>query len=57
MDKKCEAKFDGYRCQLPKNHSGSHANYGTKKLGPVFVRWSDEGVKAVEKEQRVSAGL
>jgi hypothetical protein len=54
MEKQCESKFDGYRCQLGLNHSGKHANYGTDDE-PVSIRWSDGGAKAVEKELQVLA--
>jgi hypothetical protein len=55
MEKKCKSRFDGYRCQLPTKHPGKHSNYGTSDE-PVFIRWSDEGVKAVERElPKVSA--
>jgi hypothetical protein len=55
MDKKCKSQFDGHKCQLPRNHSGEHLNHGKRSNLPCFVRWSDEGARAVEKElQKVS---
>jgi hypothetical protein len=43
MDRKCESKLDRYRCQLPRNHPGEHANYG-KPNDRCFVRWSDDSL-------------
>jgi hypothetical protein len=56
MDTKCYSQLGGHRCQLPHGHKGKHQDFGTDDE-PVCIRWSDEGVKAIQKElQKVSAG-
>jgi hypothetical protein len=56
MKMDCESQFDGYKCQLPRKHSGNHRHFGTDDE-PMWVGWSDQGVEAVETEQKVSAAL
>ena len=50
---RCISEWDGYRCEREQGHRGKHLDFGTD-AEPCSVKWTDQGVNEVRKEQEIS---